>query len=125
MSMARKGPDRPDLRSGTFERGAHRAEMLEMRPEDLEMAAGDRGGNRIGSSLDAVGDELVARLAQRIHALDQHPVSAGALDACAHRRETEGEVAHFGIARRVEDRRFAFGEAGGHDGRLAGADRRR
>src|SRR4029079_4384412 len=103
---------RPDLRSGAFERRTHRAEMLEVRPEDLEMAAGDRGGARIGPGLDAVGDELVVRFTKPIHALNQHAVSAGTLDARTHRREAEGEVAHLGIARRVENFRFAFREAG-------------
>src|SRR6185503_12819084 len=43
----------------TFQHRTHRAEMLEMSAEDLEATAGYRGGDGVGSSLDAVGDQIV------------------------------------------------------------------
>ena len=73
--------------------------MLEMRAEDLEVTAGDRRGDGIGAGLDAVGDQIVARVVEGIDALHQDAVRAGAFDARSHRGEAECEVANFGIAR--------------------------
>src|SRR6476646_516524 len=68
---------------------------------------------------------IAPRLAECTRALNQYPVRASALDPRTHRREADGEVIHLGIARRVEDFRFALREAGRHDCGLAGADGRR
>ena len=81
-----------------------------MGAEDFEMAAGDRGGDGVGSGLDAVGDQIVAGVVKGIHALHQNPMRSGTLDARSHRGQAEREVADFGIARRVQDLGFAARE---------------
>src|SRR4029078_11761545 len=82
----------PDLRSRAFEHRTHRAEMFEMRSEDLEMASCNRRGDCIGSRFNTVGDELVARLAKGIHTLDQYSVRASAFNPRPHCPEAEAKV---------------------------------
>ena len=94
-----------------------------MGAEDLEMPAGDRGGDRVGAGLDAIGDQIVAGAVEGIDALHQNPMRPGTLDARSHRDEAECEVADFGIARRVEDFAFAACKGRRHQGRLGRADR--
>ena len=96
-----------------------------MGAENLEMTAGDRGGDGVGPGLDAVGDQIVAGVVEGIHALHQNPMCSRALDARSHRGQAERKVADFGIARRVQDLGFAPREGRGHQGRLGRADGRR
>ena len=87
------------------------------------MAAGDRGRDGVGAGLDAVGDQLVARAVQRVDALHQHPMRAGAFDPRAHGVQAQREVADLRIARRVEDLGFAARQRRRHQRRLGRADR--
>src|SRR4030095_15061648 len=96
----------PDLNSGAFKRRADRAEMLQMCAENLKVTAGDRSGNGISSGLDAVGNQVVARVLESIDALHENAMRSRALDARAHRGQTERKVADFRIARCVQD--FGF-----------------
>ena len=89
-----------------------------MRAEDLEMTAGDRGGDGVGPGLDAVGDQIVAGVVEGIHPLHQNPMRPGTLDARSHRGQAERKVADFGIARRVQDFGFTPCEDRRHQGRL-------
>ena len=89
-----------------------------MRAEDLEMTAGDRGGDGVGPGLDAVGDQIVAGVVEGIHPLHQNPMRPDTLDARSHRGQAEREVADFGIARRVQDLGFTPCEDRRHQGRL-------
>ena len=116
---------RPDLSSGTFQDRTNRPEVLEMRAKDLEVTAGDRSSDRIGPCLDAVGDQIVAGGLENVHALNQNPMRPGALDARSHRRQTEREVADFGIARRVENLGFTPREDRRHQCGFSRAHRRR
>ena len=133
MSMPCKGPERttikpavgrPDLSSGAFQNRADRSEMFEMGAENLEMTAGDRGGDGVGPRLDAVGDQIVAGVVEGIHALHQNPMCSrrpgSALPSPA---RAEREIADFGIARRVQDLGFAARERRRHQGRLGCTDR--
>ena len=92
--------------------------MLEMGAEDLEMTAGDRGGDGVGPGLDTVGHQIVAGVVEGIHPLHQNPMRSRALDARAHRGQAEREVADFGIARRVQDLGFTPRKDRRHQGRL-------
>ena len=92
-----------------------------MGAENLEMTAGDRGGDGVGAGLDAVGDQIVAGVVEGIDALHQNPMRSGALDARSHRDEAEREVADLGIARGVEDLGFTARENRRHQGRLGRA----
>jgi len=96
-----------------------------MGAENLEMTAGDRGGDGVGAGLDAVADQLVPSMVEGTHPLQQNPMRPRALDARAHGGEAEREVADFGIARGVQDFAFAACEHRRHQGRLGRADRRR
>ena len=65
-----------DPRVADLDRGArfaqlhqHRIEVLRPRAFDLHVTAGDRAGHQIGAGLDAIGQHVVARAVQALHAL--------------------------------------------------------
>ena len=87
-----------------------------MGAEDFEVTAGDCGCNRIGPSLDTIGNQLVMSGMQSRDALHKNPMGAGSLDARAHGNQTLGKIADFGIACRVEDFDLASGQNCGHQG---------
>ena len=89
-----------------------------MGAENLEMTAGDRGGDGVGPGLDAIGDQLMAGVVEGIHSLHQHPMRPGTFDTRAHCRQTQRKVADFGIARRVQDFAFTPCESRRHQRRL-------
>src|SRR5581483_6701539 len=102
--------------AGLLDLPEQRIEVVGHRLLDLDVAAGDGGGEGEGARLDPVGDDAVLRAAQLAHAIDLHAVRAGAGDARAHRVEHGGEVLDLRLAGGVDDRRAAFGEGGGeHD----------
>ena len=74
-----------------------------MGAQDLEMTAGNRGGDCIGSRFDAVGDQIVTGVVEGIHALHQNSVCSLALNAGSHASQTEGKIANLGIACSVQD----------------------
>ena len=97
--------------------------MLKMRAENFKMTAGDRGGDGVGASLDAVGDQIVPGAVQSIHALHQNPMRPDALDARSHRDEAKREIGDFRIARRVQYLAFTARKGRRHQGRLGRPDR--
>ena len=88
--------------------------MLKPCIEQFEMPAGDRGSNRIGAGLDAVGEKVVGGAAQSVDALHQHAMRAGAFDLGAHRDEAECEIGNLRLARCVENFGLAARQGRGH-----------
>ena len=88
-----------------------------MGAEDLELTAGDRGGDGVGPSLDAVGDHIVAGVVESIDPLHLNPMRPDTMDARSHRDQAVREVADFGVARRVQDLGFTSCEDRRHQGR--------
>ena len=74
-----------------------------MGAKDLEMTAGNRGSNGVGSGLDTVSDQFMPGIVESIDPLNENPVRPGSLDVGSHRNQTEREVAHLRIASGVED----------------------
>ena len=96
--------------------------MFEMGAENLEMAAGNRGGDGVGARLDAVGDQIATGVVQGIHALHQNPMCSFALNAGSHASQAESKIANLGIACGVEDLGLAARQCRRHQRRFGCAD---
>ena len=71
-------------------------------------------GDEEGAGFDAVGDDLVLRAVQFLHAFDDDAPRAGAFDLRAHRVEEIREIHDFRFGGGAVDDGDAVGEHGGH-----------
>src|SRR3990172_5292513 len=93
-----------------------RVEMLGHGLFDLDLPAGDGGGEGEGPCLEAVGDDAVLDASDAADAFDAHDGRAGGRDLRAHAVEHHGEGLDLGLAGGVDDGSGAFGEGcGQHD----------
>src|SRR6185312_9893085 len=104
-----------ELDAALLELGDDGAEVSWIAAVDVEVAAGDGGGDEEGAGFDAVGVDAVACAVELRDALDLDGARAGAFDLRAHGVEQSGEVGDLGFARAVLEEGFAVGERGGHE----------
>ena len=114
MSTSIQVSPHADRRAGFLQLVDDRIQVLRPRVLDPDVAAGDGARHQIGAGLDAVGQHFVGGAVQALHALDDDPVGAGALDLRAHRDQEIRQIDHFGLARRVLEHGLAVGQGGGH-----------
>ena len=91
------------------------AEVRGVAAVDVEVAAGDGGGDEEGAGLDAVRIDAVLGAVELCDAFDLDGAGAGAFDLGAHGVEQGGEVGDLGFAGAVFEEGFAVGEGGGHE----------
>jgi len=121
------------------DRGTRFAQLVDNRIEVIgaamhqdDIAARCRHGAQKGTGFDTVRHHLVRAAVQALHALNADAVAAVALNARTHLDEHLGQVADFGLLRRVFENGFTFGQGrchqevlgsshGHHVGRDAGA----
>ena len=96
--------------------------MLRVAIDDVELAAGHGSGSNEGAGFDAVGDNRMLGAAQTLDTFNAHLAATRALDARAHLVEQFGQVNDFGLARRIDQRRFAVGERRRHHQVLGAGD---
>ena len=111
--------DQPGLR----ERVQRRLHVVGPRADEVDRAAGDPRGAGIAAGLDAVGHDFIFGAVQALDAVDDQVRRADALDLRAHRDQQVAEVDDLGLARGVEQLRFALGEHRRHHRILGRSDR--
>src|SRR5262245_16652215 len=88
--------------------------MTRLAIHDLQLAAGNRGGDYESAGFDPVGNDRVVGAAESRNAGDGDRRRAGAFDFRAHFGEQLGEVYYLRLAGGVRDSRHAVGQDGGH-----------
>jgi hypothetical protein len=118
-----------DPRIADFDRRArlaqleqHGVEVIGPRALHAHSPTGDCARHQVGTGLDPVRQNVVARAAQALDTLDHDLVGPGAADLRAHRDQEVGEIDDLRLARRVLDDRLAFGERRGHQQVLGAGD---
>src|SRR3546814_13073646 len=75
-----------DRHTGLDKRLKRRAHIARVRADQIEAAAGDRGGAGIAARLDAIGHDAVGRAVEPVAALDLERLAADSADRSEERR---------------------------------------
>src|ERR1700683_5433779 len=90
---------------------------------DVEISAGERARNDIGSGFDAIRNDAVLGAVKFGNALDTDGRSSTAFDVRAHFVEQVGEVGDFGLTGAILHDGFTVGEGGSHQQIFGAGDR--